>query len=311
MALFVPFQWMFPVLYPLPLGATVDLVALPGAVEHPDWPTIACLALLVDVFAGRWDRYRAGIEEIVSIVGDLPSLIRRSRPALTLLATTAGDHATMDEIGRFPVATIRRPGLQWDDTFPSWWNTVRLERSPEAVDAILADLASSTNAFRRAVVLNVALLASLEVDPDRLDDLMLQAGAVSHRVVAFRNTLYHCRAAWHLDHNDPRAALDEAATASEAARRNGELSMLVPALVVHAVALQRLDRPREAALVRGALPRHWAIFHTRYREPLDDWLSHQLDTTTRERLAAEGRALGVDLALEIAPAVLHQTTASS
>jgi hypothetical protein len=48
----------------------------------------------------------------------------------------------------------------------------------------------------------------------------------------------------------------------------------------------------------------------RYREPLDEWLAARLDPATRERLAAEGRALGVECALEIAPAVVRQMTGS-
>jgi hypothetical protein len=77
--------------------------------------------------------------------------------------------------------------------------------------------------------------------------------------------------------------------------------MLVPLLVLHALVLQALDRPEDAARISGHLPRRWSLYHTVHIESFWQWLDARLDSQTRTTLAAEGANADLDQLFLLAP----------
>jgi hypothetical protein len=100
--------------------------------------------------------------------------------------------------------------------------------------------------------------------------------------------------------------METAASAIAIATRLRERSQLIPPLVLHALVLQRVDRPREAGVLCGVVPRRWSVFHTRHVDECNAWLDASLDEDSRRELAAYGRELGLEALLEVAPRSLAE-----
>jgi hypothetical protein len=147
-------------------------------------------------------------------------------------------------------------------------------------------------------------MAAEHLDPARVAEIAALADGVATDVTSFVMSRWHCVAGWHLERGELSEALTAANEALTVARRLGELSAMIPPLVLHLLVLWKLDRPEDVARLRGAVPRRWSVYYTHFREPLDAWLAERVDSDTRSRLAIEGRALSLDARYEIAPQLL-------
>ena len=150
--------------------------------------------------------------------------------------------------------------------------------TPAELDQILDQLAFVRTPFQRASVLCAALGSAQTAAPERIGELAVLADGLCPEVASFDQHRRQCLGEWHLVRHELHDALEVVVPAAASARRRGELSALVPPLVLHALVLQALDRPDDAARLTGQLPRRWSLFHTAH---IDSF--HQLARATPRR----------------------------
>ena len=172
----------------------------------------------------------------------------------------------------------------------------------------LTDLVESTerlpSAVARATGYTVAAMAALVADPERAGELAHRSlELLPHGSSAWLGA-YHPVPLWHVGRGELVEALDHTVIPIETGIRLGERSALIPLLVTHALVLQRIDDPKGAATVRGALPYRWGVYAVDQQPVLDAWLASRLSDEVRARFAAKGAGLDYDALFAIAPAAL-------
>jgi len=114
-------------------------------------------------------------------------------------------------------------------------------------------------------------------------------------VTIFVMALWQRLSGWHLERGELREALATVDEALAVARRLGEVSAMIPSLVLHMLILWKLDRPgrtgRDYAAQCVADGRSSAPASVHRSTPDSP---KQLDAGARARLAAEGTALGME-----------------
>jgi predicted ATPase len=305
--LFAPFEDAFPAMFPRALPIAAQLADLPGADAHPRWTDLAAVALWGRLLHGHFDEYRSRLARLLEVAGSYEALSTR-RLCLASCCFMAGDLDAARRVAEAQLDSVdprrRRP------TIIQSLNVTAHSRhgTPADIDRLLSLLPDATNDFERGAILNAALMAAEHLDPRRVAEIATLADGIATDVTSFVMSRWQCLAGWYLE----RGELSEALTASNevltVARRLGELSAMIPPLVLHLLILWKLDRPEDAARLRGAVPRRWSVYYTQFREPLDAWLAERLDSDTRSRLAIEGRALSLDARYEIAPQLLDPAT---
>ena len=285
------------------------VLSIDGALDHPDAPALVALGGLERMFRQDFRAYRTTMEQLHEMLGSEAEIAAAVGPTAFFMARIAGDDDTVLRIldlaaaagGPFAVHAALSAKAE------------RLARGqPDAPDVDeLVELAEGLGSrLLRGMNLSGVARAAAIAAPDRAGEIADRALALLEPGTSAWLGAYHAKAGWHATRGELREALAAADTIVDNARRLGELSALVPPLAVHAVVLQALDAPREAATVRGALPRRWSVFLTRERDELDEWLAAHLSDDELRSLRERGAGLDLDALLSIAPAILEQRRAS-
>jgi hypothetical protein len=265
------------------------------------------LEALEQIFHQNFAVYRPTLDRLREIQGG--QLFRSDAVARVVgfMAKIAGDHATAIE------ADETGSAVGWDsEALRLLAESTRLVQrgapAPEALGVLLARTDRLGPGFRAATVLTGLAVAALVVDLPR-------AGQIARRSLdlhapgssAWLGT-FNVLPIWHALREEPEQALHATVQSVEVATQLGERSALVPPLVAHALVLQSLDAPIEAAIVRAAVPRRWSIYAPHVQRPLDDWLDSRLDADERTRLEHHARGLTLNELFAIAPEALRSTT---
>jgi hypothetical protein len=305
--LFTPFATALQLAFPQALSPAIELAAL-APVTHPAWIELEVVALLARVYQGRFRDYRSSIATIRAATRSWDDVPHHVLQVVTYIATAAGDYdtavdATQPRINDTPMGRVAAAGK-------ITLEVLRGHGTPADVDRILGLMPAATAPFQRLTLLTSALIAAQVVAPERIGELVAATPWDHPDVITFQQWRHECLAEWHLVRHELDKALDAVHDLVAMARRQGELSGVIPPLVVHALVLQSLDRPHDAARISGVIPHRWALFHTTHNEAFRRWLEERLDTETRTRLAAEGSATELDELLTLAPKALalHQST---
>jgi predicted ATPase len=295
--LFTPFATMLYASFPLALPPAVDLAML----APPDHPAmeLELVALLSRMYQGHFRDYRPRITRIVALVGTWQAVPATVLPIVSYVAGLVGDYDTGAEAVRLQIDDSARG--QVAAAAATSYDLLRGGGTVDDLDQIVATLRHVSTPFARATVLSNALLAAQVVAPERIGKLAAQIEGVCPGVVTFELHRRQCLGEWHLVRNELPDALRVVAPSIASAHRRGELSMLVPLLVLHALVLQALDRPEDAARISGRLPRHWSLYHTVHIESFWHWLDARTDSQTRTTLAAEGATADLDQLFLLAP----------
>jgi predicted ATPase/class 3 adenylate cyclase len=301
--LFAPFEDAFPAMFPLALPGAAELADLPGADAHPRWTELAAIALWGRLLHGHFDEYRSRLARLLEVAGSYETL-SRSTLCLTSCCFMAGDLDSAQRVADAQLDSVdpgrRRPAIIHSLNVKAHTR----HGTPADIDRLMSLLATATNEFERGAILNAALMAAEHLDPGRVAEIAALANGVATDVTSFVMSRWQCLAGWHLGRGELSEALTAANEVLLVARRLGEVSAMIPPLVLHMLVIWKLDRPEEVARLRGAVPRRWSVYYARFREPLDAWLAERLDSDTRSRLAIEGRALSPEARYEIAPQLL-------
>ena len=279
--------------------------SIEGAMEHPSGPALLALHGLERMHRQDFRAYRSVLDELRERLGSDDVIASAAGGTVSYLALIAGDDDMLLRIYELrsgmsgSYGAFLRLGAESERILRGLPGALEIDEWLELADRVPSRL------LRGLSMTGLARAAGI-VAPDRVGEIADRGLELLEPGTSGWLTAYIAKAGWYVTSARLPEALEAAGEVVAEARRIGEHSALVPALAVHALVLRALDAPREAALLRGALPRRWTVYLTRQRDELDAWLAGQLDDDERRSLLAKGAALDLDAAFEIAPSVLQR-----
>jgi hypothetical protein len=304
-ALVMPFTRLLPSTFASAFDGVDRLVQL---VDPEDRSRVELLGLLAlhHLYRQEFREAKSLVNELAGAAGSLEQLTPAIANVVHFVVGVVGD----DDLAQ-RIAHLRFPG-NFGRFFAAMAYSQLAQRDSDAgaslVDEILAESALMPTRFGRSTVLVTAAFAAEFTDSDRVLELLDRSLDEAPEGSSLRMSAIVLRAGAHLRRGDLEEALASSAQALEMARTLGERSMLVPLLALHALVLQRLDRPGDAARVAGAAPRRWLLFFRREGDALNAWLDSRYSPDELHALRAEGRAMEIDDLLALAPAALAAVT---